>query len=88
MLDYDYVPCRKSALERIQLPQQNGTSPASSARTPVTNPAAAAKPRRASVVPFTSSRMKPNASSSQVPAQTPTQAETPSVTPAAAGSCC
>ncbi|KAA6420472.1 MAG: hypothetical protein FRX49_09633 [Trebouxia sp. A1-2] len=71
---------RKSALERIQLPQ---TSPASSARTPVSNPATAAKPRRASVVPFTSSRLKPSASSSQSPAQTPSQAETPSVTPAA-----
>ena len=87
MLDLASVPCRKSALERIQLPQQNGTSPASSARTPVTNPAAVAKPRQASVVPFTTTRMKPNASSFQTPAQTPTQAETPSVTPAA-GRCC
>ena len=87
MLDLDFVPCRKSALERIQLPQQNGTAPASSARTPVTNPAAASKPRRASVVPFTSTRMKPIASSSQTPAQTPTQADTPNVTPAA-GRCC
>lgn len=74
---------RKSALERIQLPQQNGTPVASSGRTPASTPAAATKPRRASVVPFTTSRMKPNASSSQTPAQTPAQAETPSVTPAA-----
>ncbi|KAL0019400.1 hypothetical protein WJX77_008137 [Trebouxia sp. C0004] len=74
---------RKSALERIQLPQQNGTAAASSTRIPVSNPVTAAKPRRASVVPFTSSRMKPNASSSESPAQNPAQGETPSVTPAA-----
>lgn len=74
---------RKSALERLARPQQNGTASPSGASTPAT----AGKPRRASVVPFTSTRMRPHAPSSQTPSQSQppaaSGAETSGVTPVA-----
>ena len=76
------VVCRKSALERIAMPRSNGTSSTSSVQAPTSSSVTAAKPRRASVVPFTSTRMRPTAPPSQSPSQA-TGAVTLSATPAA-----
>ena len=66
------------------MPRSNGTSSTSSAQAPTSSSAGAAKPKRASVVPFTSTRMRPTAPPSQTPSQGPSQATgAHSATPAA-----